>query len=65
MQEALALCEQWWNADECRPVPVDFEAGVLFLTWMDKFGLGRKRLLNTLLAARYHCASSPSSSTAR
>jgi predicted nucleic acid-binding protein len=54
--EALALCEQWWNAQECRPVHSDFEAGALFLTWMEEFGLGRKRLLDTLLAASFHCA---------
>lgn len=56
MAEALALCEQWWNADECRPVHADFDAGALFLTWMEQHGLGRKRLLDTLLAASYYCA---------
>jgi predicted nucleic acid-binding protein len=56
MQDALELCEQWWIAQECRPVHVDSEAGALFLAWMDRFRLGRKRLLDTLLAASYHCA---------
>jgi predicted nucleic acid-binding protein len=56
MTEALDLCEQWWNARECRPVVVDAEVGALFLTWMDEHKLGRKRLLDTLLAASYHCA---------
>lgn len=56
MQEALELCGQWWNADECRPVTIGFDACALFLTWMDGFRLGRKRLLDTLLAASYHCA---------
>lgn len=54
--EALILCNQWWYAEECRTVPVDVEAGALFLTWMEQFRLGRKRLLDTLLAASYHCA---------
>jgi predicted nucleic acid-binding protein len=56
MAEALELCEEWWNAEECRPVAVDAEAGVLFLTWMHERRLGRKRLLDTLLAATYHRA---------
>lgn len=54
MTEALELCEQWWNADESRPVQADFDAGALFLAWMEQFRLGRKRLLDTLLAASYY-----------
>lgn len=56
MADALELCEQWWGAQECRPVVVDAEVGALFLTWMHEFRLGRKRLLDTLLAASYHRA---------
>jgi predicted nucleic acid-binding protein len=56
MFDALELCEQWWNAEECRPVPVDAEVGALFLTWMHEHRLGRKRLLDTILAASYHRA---------
>ena len=56
MPEALELCEQWWNAQECLPVLVDAEVGVLFLEWMHQFKLGRKRLLDTLLAASYYRA---------
>ncbi len=56
MREALELCEQWWNAQECRPVAADAEVGVLFLAWMREHRLGRKRLLDTLLAATYHHA---------
>jgi len=56
MASAIELAEQWWDADECRPVVVDAEVGALFLTWTREFGLGRKRLLDTLLAASYHRA---------
>lgn len=56
MADALDLCERWWNARECRPVVVDQEVGNLFLTWMHQHGLGRKRLLDTLLAATYYRA---------
>jgi predicted nucleic acid-binding protein len=56
MAAALELSEEWWNAEECRAVVVDAEVGALFLTWMHEFGLGRKRLLDTLLAASYYRA---------
>jgi predicted nucleic acid-binding protein len=56
MADAIELCELWWNARECRRVSVDTEVGALFLTWMHVFRLGRKRLLDTLLAATFHRA---------
>lgn len=56
MAEAVELSEQWWHSRECRPVAVDAEAGSLFLAWMAEHGLGRKRLLDTLLAATYYRA---------
>jgi len=56
MPEAVELCEEWWNSEEVRPVGVDVEVGVLFLSWMYDFRLGRKNLLDTLLAATYHRA---------
>ena len=56
MADAVELSELWWNSEECRPVSTDQEACRLFLSWMHEFGLGRKRLLDTLLAASYHRA---------
>ena len=56
MPEAVELCGQWWSAQECRQIDTGFDAGALFLTWMEAYRLGRKRLLDTLLAASYHCA---------
>jgi hypothetical protein len=56
MSEALELCQAWWDAEECRPAAIDAQAGALFLTWMHEHRLGRKRLLDTLLAATYHRA---------
>lgn len=56
MSDALDLCEVWWDAEECHPVTVDAQVGALFLTWMLEHRLGRKRLLDTLLAATYHRA---------
>lgn len=56
MTRALAMCEEWWTAQECRPITVTEEAGVRFLGWMREHSLGRKRLLDTLLAATYSVA---------
>jgi predicted nucleic acid-binding protein len=56
MAEALDICEQWWTSQECRPAVVDADVGTLFLAWMREHRLGRKRLLDTLLAATYHRA---------
>jgi len=56
MPAALELCEEWWNAQECRQVPIDDEVRALFPSWMHELKLGRKQLLDTLLAAAYHRA---------
>lgn len=56
MAEAIEIREQWWNAEECRPMVVDAEVGALFLNWMHQHRLGCKNLLDTLLAATYHGA---------
>ena len=56
VDDALAVAEKWWNASECRQVPADREAVSIFLDWMTFHRLGRKRLLDTLLAACYRAA---------
>lgn len=56
IDEALEICTQWWQAVECRiiePTPHSFP---LFIDWMNRYRLGRKRVLDTLLAANYHSA---------
>lgn len=50
---ARHLAEQWWTAPDVVPVFPDYAATQLFLDWLQKFSLGRKRLLDTLLAATY------------
>ena len=56
MAAALDLCDQWWNAEEVRTVSPEPETGHLFTTWMRQHRLGRKRILDTFLAATYHAA---------
>jgi len=56
MPDVLALCRQWWQAEECRVVEPNAHSLPLFLDWLRHHRLGRKRVLDTLLAANYHSA---------
>lgn len=56
MEEALALASRWWHAGECRRVAAEGDAVAIFLDWMAEHRLGRKQLLDTLLAASYRAA---------
>jgi predicted nucleic acid-binding protein len=53
---AHRLAEQWWTAREVLHVFPDDAATRQFLAWLQQFLLGRKRLLDTLLAATYQQA---------
>lgn len=53
MQEALCRSHSWWNGLEIEQVfPTDHSVS-WFLAWMDRYTLGRKRILDTMLAAVY------------
>lgn len=56
MTAAQRVAGQWWMAREVVRVFPDDSAAQLFLTWLEEFSLGRKRLLDTLLAATYRQA---------
>jgi predicted nucleic acid-binding protein len=56
MTGAYRLADQWWTAREVLRVFPDDAATRQFLAWLQQFSLGRKRLLDTLLAATYHQA---------
>jgi predicted nucleic acid-binding protein len=56
MDEARNIAEQWWTAAEVDRVFPNDAATRQFLAWLEQFSLGRKRLLDTLLAATYHQA---------
>ena len=54
MHHAVEKARFWWNAREvARVFPVE-ETVTLFLSWMREHELGRKRLLDTMLAATYY-----------
>ena len=54
--EALSRTERLWNAREIRKVYPSDDSTALFLHWMNVHGLGRKRILDTQLAALYYTA---------
>jgi predicted nucleic acid-binding protein len=56
MEEALKKADFWWNAEEVQQVVPDSGAVTLFSHWMYRYGLGRKRILDTMLAATYAAA---------
>jgi predicted nucleic acid-binding protein len=51
--EALAKARAWWNGMETEHVSPNLESVTQFWEWMSTFALGRKRLLDTMLAATY------------
>ena len=56
VDEALRLAQQWWTAREVDQTFPDDAAVRQFLAWMHQHRLGRKRLLDSLLAATYRTA---------
>lgn len=56
MADAVARAEHWWQAQEVRRVFPDGQSAEDFLCWISNHRLGRKRLLDTLLAATYRNA---------
>jgi predicted nucleic acid-binding protein len=53
VREAQARAERWWTAREVIATFPDEHTVPLFLGWLREHRLGRKRLLDTLLAATY------------
>ncbi|MCI0744763.1 MAG: hypothetical protein L0Y58_05080 [Verrucomicrobia subdivision 3 bacterium] len=51
LDEAVAKASFWWEAAEVRHVFATTESTKLFLDWMKRYRLGRKRILDTQLAA--------------
>lgn len=53
---ARRIASGWWTGREVVQVFPDNEGTDLFLAWMEQYRLGRKRLLDTQLAATYRRA---------
>lgn len=56
MDQARDIARQWWTAGEIDHAFPNDSATEQFLAWLQQFSLGRKRLLDTLLAATYYQA---------
>lgn len=56
MDAARDLAQKWWTAHEVTHVVPGDAAIAQFFVWHRGLGLGRKRLLDTLLAATYRSA---------
>lgn len=56
IDRALERAEFWWTAREVQRILPGPEATALFFRWMHQYGLGRKRILDTHLAATYAAA---------
>jgi predicted nucleic acid-binding protein len=53
VEVAVERASTWWRAEEVLPIYPGTETTRLFLSWLMQFRLGRKRLLETLLAATW------------
>jgi predicted nucleic acid-binding protein len=51
--QARERAERWWNAEEVLRVFPGVHTAPMFFNWLREHSLGRKRLLDTLLAATY------------
>ncbi len=56
MREAVDRAEALWNAKETVQVFPDAAAVSQFFAWLRQHRLGRKRLLDTIMAATFHVA---------
>ena len=54
MEQALERARAWWDSPDVGRCEADDEAVKWFLDAMAKHHLGRKRVLDTMLAATYH-----------
>jgi hypothetical protein len=56
MEEALAKALGWWEAREVKLIYPSLDSTRLAMMWLRQYRLGRKRLLDTQLAATYYAA---------
>ena len=53
MVDAINRADHWWQAAEVVRIFPDGQAVRDFLVWLTRYQLGRKRLLDTMLAATF------------
>lgn len=57
MPQALELADRWWHAPEVTNLFPSEKSSRQYFSWLESLKLGRKRLLDTELAAIYHANS--------
>ncbi|MDB6006812.1 MAG: Ribonuclease VapC [Prosthecobacter sp.] len=60
MEQALERAELWWESTEVDQLGSDAFSVRTFFDWMRQHRLGRKRILDTLLASTFREAGIPS-----
>ncbi len=56
MSDAIARAEHWWQSAEVRRVFPEGNGVTDFFSWLKRYQLGRKRLLDSMLAATFQQA---------
>ncbi len=56
IEQAVERAQLWWESVEVRPTYPTLDSTRLTLSWLRQHRLGRKRLLDTQLAATYYAA---------
>ena len=56
IREALYRANYWWNSIEVEQIFKTEHSVSCFFAWMEQYRLGRKRILDTMLAATYFSA---------
>lgn len=56
MPDAIRVAEFWATASEVHLLRQDAAVSQQWLAWLTEYQLGRKRLLDTLIAATWHCS---------
>lgn len=54
MEQALSRANFWWDASEVVHCHINDKSWQYAISWIEKYSLGRKRILDTTLAAIYH-----------
>ena len=54
MEQALSRANFWWDASEVVHCHINDNSWQVAISWIEKYSLGRKRILDTTLAATYH-----------
>ena len=64
MDQALSRANFWWDASEVVHCHINDKSWQVAISWIEKYSLGRKRILDTTLAATYHDCGIQSMATA-